>query len=324
MSKNIQRKPRFSIVNFPSEGVFYENKKKSVLVKFLTAEEEYILSDHLLFESNRTIPLLFDNVILDDDINFYDLVLSDFQAILLFLRATAYGDDIDLDFTCSSCGEQNKSKVYISQMGYKEPTTSMNKNGEFQTTLNNGWTLSVVPLRLKDKIADDSSGDESYFSYIDDDGQKKKVKRTTTSHMISRISEINGYRDKNKIANTIMNLPKKFSMEISSFIEKHDIGLKDDITLTCNKCGNQISQKLKIDIDSLKLPEERQSSVLEEEFLMLYHGENIHRDDFMKMPVFERNWMINRLKSQREQEKEQQNEQSSKSGGRVSKPSVKR
>jgi hypothetical protein len=67
----------FDLVAFPSMGLFYENKKSFVLVKYLTGIEENILTSPMLNEYDLAMDMALKSLILDDDINVDDLLVGD-------------------------------------------------------------------------------------------------------------------------------------------------------------------------------------------------------------------------------------------------------
>ena len=78
----------YDVVELPSRGIFYPNKKKSVKVSYLTASDENILSSPNLLQTNTVIDELLKRKVLDKDVNVDELVDEDRQAILIFLRNT--------------------------------------------------------------------------------------------------------------------------------------------------------------------------------------------------------------------------------------------
>ena len=81
----------YDVVELPSKGIHYQNKKKSLRVAYLTAADENILSSPNLVATNTVVDELLKRKILDKDINIDDIVDEDRQAILIFLRNTAFG-----------------------------------------------------------------------------------------------------------------------------------------------------------------------------------------------------------------------------------------
>ena len=64
----------YDVVELPSKGIHYQNKKKSLRVAYLTAADENILSSPNLVATNTVVDELLKRKILDKDINIDDIV----------------------------------------------------------------------------------------------------------------------------------------------------------------------------------------------------------------------------------------------------------
>ena len=78
------------VVQLPSQGVFYKNKKKAIKVGYLTASDENIL----MGGANDLTMALLRAKIYEPDIKVEDLIEGDVEAILIFLRNTAFGPEM--------------------------------------------------------------------------------------------------------------------------------------------------------------------------------------------------------------------------------------
>jgi len=94
--QNYKMEVAFDVIPLPTNGVFYKNKKDTLKVSFLTASDENILTSQNLIQQGLVIDELLKVKILDDDITVDELHDSDKEAVLLFLRNTAYGSMIKL------------------------------------------------------------------------------------------------------------------------------------------------------------------------------------------------------------------------------------
>jgi hypothetical protein len=83
----------YDVVELPSKGIYYSNKKKSVRVAYLTASDENILSAQNLLKTNTVVEELLKRKVLDKDLPIEELVDEDRNAILIFLRNTAFGPE---------------------------------------------------------------------------------------------------------------------------------------------------------------------------------------------------------------------------------------
>lgn len=80
------------VVPLPSRGLFYKNKKSSVKVGYLTASDENILmgrSDDLTMQ-------LLRNKLYEPGMRPEELMEGDIEAILIFLRNTSFGPEMEV------------------------------------------------------------------------------------------------------------------------------------------------------------------------------------------------------------------------------------
>ncbi len=230
--KKVDLSKQFSLINFPSKGLYYPNKKKSLLIKYLTANEEYVLCDSMLMESGLGIELVLDNLIMED-FNIKDLLLVDFQAILMFLRSTAFSDKVDITPKCPHCGKEDKNEFRLSQMKFKEPKDQPNEFGKYVIFLPEiEMEVIISPLTLGkelEKIKNES--DEDYFIIKDDEGIDTKIKKEKSLSLVYNIDSINGITDKEQIKKIIRKLPKKHSDTVFNFIKRNEMSVRMSVSL---------------------------------------------------------------------------------------------
>ena len=82
----------FDVIPLPSEGKLYKSKKKSVKVAYLTTADENILTSPNLVESGEFLEILINRKLLEPDLRYKDLIPGDRNAIMIWLRATGYGE----------------------------------------------------------------------------------------------------------------------------------------------------------------------------------------------------------------------------------------
>ena len=256
---------RFSMVNLPSAGLYYPNKKGSLLVKYLTSVEENILCDYMLMESGLGIKFVLNSVLMDD-IDIESLLLSDFQAILIFLRANAFGDSVNVEPVCPHCGKINETSFKLSSLEFKEPKYKPNEKGEYIIKID-GSNLEIVisPMTLKKELEKNSNEKETdFFTFKDENGFDLKIKKERTLNLIYNIDSINGVKDKEKIKNVIRKLPKKNVDAIIEFIEENEIGVNEKINLNCMFCQQEFIQRVNIGYNFLTMREEHATKIEED------------------------------------------------------------
>ena len=121
----------YDVIELPSRGIHYTNKKKSVRVAYLTASDENILSSPSFLSTNTVITELLKRKILDKDLSIDEIVEEDRQAILIFLRNTAFGSEYTLTITDDKTGESFTSNVDLGTLKLKDFNLSEDSNGEY-------------------------------------------------------------------------------------------------------------------------------------------------------------------------------------------------
>lgn len=128
-------KESFDTIPLPSNGQCYTNKLSRIPVAYLTAYDENIIVSPNLYRDGTFIDYLLKAKILNPAINPDDLLPGDRDAIILWLRATGYGNEFPVSVTDNETGKEFKSTIDLSQIKYKEFTLKGDENGWFDFTL---------------------------------------------------------------------------------------------------------------------------------------------------------------------------------------------
>jgi hypothetical protein len=122
----------YDVVTLPSQGIHYENKKKSLKVAYLTAADENILTSPNLVQNDMVVEELLRRKILDKDVDIDSLAEEDRQAILIFLRNTAFGSEYNVSLTDPKTAKEFDATIDISSISVKDFTLIPNQNNEFE------------------------------------------------------------------------------------------------------------------------------------------------------------------------------------------------
>ena len=197
------------VVPLPSQGLFYANKKKSVKVGYLTAQDENLLASVNMGTTN-VIGQLLKSKIYEPDIKIDDLLPGDVEAILIFLRNTAFGPRYKISSIDPQTSKRFESEIELSELNIKQTESKPGVDGYFETKL--PMSDDVVKLRLL------TYGEESLIdSELDlyPDGMiAPKVTRKLESYIVS----INGSSDREQIVKYIQMMPIRDSQFIRKFI----------------------------------------------------------------------------------------------------------
>ncbi len=221
-------------IELPSQGKYYPNGQKTLKVKYLTAEDENILTSPDLIKNGKVLDVLLEHAIIDKTLRPNDMLTGDKNAVLLSLRSTGYGDDYEVKMTCPDCTEQYKTSVKLSSLKYKTLEGEPDQNGEFSIKLPK--MKMVVKFRLL------TGKDEDYLAKKVE--SMKKIKKSTgTSNLLTeryllQIMEMNGVRDKIYISNAIAGMPISDSYFLREYIGIIEPGVDMDHEFECKNCGH--------------------------------------------------------------------------------------
>jgi hypothetical protein len=223
------------VVPLPTQGVFYKNKKKSIKVGYLTANDENIL----MAGGNDMTQTLLRGKIYESDIRIEDLMEGDVEAILIFLRNTAFGPEMELNLTDPITKKPFKASVRLDELQVIQGEKP-SEDGTFITTLPKSQTVvKLKPLTYGENLEIQKMG-ESY-------PQGRTVPKVTW-RLNKQIVEINGTPDKSEIAKFIEQMPIADSKFIKNFIDKNESRL--DLTRTVmTPSGEQLTVNVGFGVD---------------------------------------------------------------------------
>ena len=104
------------VVKLPSGGLFYKSKKKSIKVGYLTAADENLLLAGSDMPKDGIIMSLLRSKIYEPDIRPDELLQGDIQAILIFLRNTAFGTEYTLTINDPETGKPFESTISLEEL----------------------------------------------------------------------------------------------------------------------------------------------------------------------------------------------------------------
>ncbi len=207
----------YDIVELPSRGIYYENNKKAVRVGYLTASDENILSSQNLINSNSVINELIRNKILDRDINVDDIVEEDRQAVLIFLRNTAFGSIYNLKATDPKTNKPFPISLDLSKVDFKNFSLTADVNGEYVFYMEKS-KLSITFKFLTKKQIDE-------IDNISRSWNGNGVAPIKTKEMEFMIKSVNGNRNLMDIHNFVEKCPIKDSQDFRKFVKDNKPGL---------------------------------------------------------------------------------------------------
>ena len=223
----------YDVVELPSRGIHYPNKKKSVRVAYLTAADENILSSPNLIAEKSVVDELLKRKVLDRDISIEDIVEEDKQAILIFLRNTAFGTEYTIRLTDPKTGEQFSTKIDLSTLKLKDFVLVEDTNGEYT------YYLEKSKIDITFKFLTQKQEDE--LDKLKSSWKGEGVAPIKTKKLEMMIKSINGNRNQMEIYSFINNkMPLTDSQEFQKFVIKNKPGL--DLTQTVETPSKEMIQ----------------------------------------------------------------------------------
>ena len=207
----------YDVIELPSKGIYYANKKKSIKIAYLTASDENILSSPSLVANNGVIDELLKRKVLDKDLPIEELVDEDRQAILIFLRNTAFGTDYNFSAVDPKTGESFDFIVDLSTLKMKEFNLEEDSNGEYTFFLeksNVDITFKLLTKKQEDEI-----------EKIKESWNGNGVAPIVTKELEFMIKSVGGIKDPMQIRNFIEKMPIKDSQDFRKYVRENKPGL---------------------------------------------------------------------------------------------------
>ena len=139
---NIPNWVQYDVLPLPSNGMCYPVTSPlrcgRIPVAYLTAADENIIASPNVYRDGKLLDIILERKILDKRINVNDLSSGDRDAIILWLRATSYGEDFPISTTNPKTGKRYNVTIKLSQFGYNDFDLESDENGLFTYTTSNG------------------------------------------------------------------------------------------------------------------------------------------------------------------------------------------
>jgi len=210
------------IVELPSKGLLYAEdsplRSGTIEMKYMTAKEEYILTNQNYIQKGVVVDKLIQALIVDKSIDYSQLLLGDKNALLLAARILGYGADYEFNFLGSV------EKVDLGKVENKElhPDVQNSTKNEFNFTLPTSG--NVVTFKLL------THGDEQK---IDQEIKGlQKINRDSSPELSTRLKHMVIAVDGNGDSKTIREfVDNQFLARDSRTFRKYVSELQPDVDL---------------------------------------------------------------------------------------------
>jgi hypothetical protein len=187
------------VIDLPSKGLLYPESsplsKGTVEMKYMSAKEEDILTNQNYLQKGTVIDKLLQSLIVDESINYSDLLIGDKDALMIAARILGYGKDYEITYL------KEPYTVDLTTLNHKEVDYSVFKKGKNEFEF-------ILP----------STGTEVIFKFLSHaDEQKidqeiqgmKKINKNFAGELTTRLKHtiisVGGSRETKEIRNFVEN-----------------------------------------------------------------------------------------------------------------------
>jgi hypothetical protein len=209
----------YDILELPSQGLLYPNKKSSVKVEYLTAMDENVLVSPNIMNSGRVLDVLLERKVKDLGFPVEELLDGDRVALLLFLRSTSFGEEFKQG-VLNKNGDVVEGTINLSELKQKKLTINPDENNEFD------FELPKSKKKIKFRFL--NGKDEKDIDEKDEFMKKRfetDISFALTLKLEKLIMELDGNRDKIYISNFIKTMSILDSRTLTKYIRENEPGI---------------------------------------------------------------------------------------------------
>ena len=214
----------FDVIPLPSQGKTYRTKKQNVRVGYMTTADENILTSPNLLQSGEFLSILINRKILEPELRYKDLLVGDRNAIMIWLRATGYGEMYPVTLLDEN-GEAFDTELNLNDLKTKNLGAEPDEDGLFSYH----FPLSKVDVRFKMLTCGDVDEIESIVEREKENGVL--VNNSSTYVLERTIVEVNGTTDKNAIKDFVSSIRIKDGKDFNKYVESIESGIDLNITV---------------------------------------------------------------------------------------------
>jgi hypothetical protein len=217
-------------IDLPSGGRLYDKDSPissgKIVLKYMTAKEEDILTSENLIKKGTVIDKLLDSLIVTKGVNVEDLVLGDKNAIMVASRILAYGPEYEAEIINPNNGEKLSYTFNLTECDFKQIDSEISENN-FKSKL----PVSGVEVTYKVLTGKEEKSIENELNSVRK--LKKEVSPELTTRLRNIITSVDGNNEKSVINNFVENMLSKDSLYLRQEITKNspDIDLSQEIEI---------------------------------------------------------------------------------------------
>jgi len=199
------------VIKLPTQGIFYKSKKSAVKIGYLTANDEnYLLSNNM---KENIVMTLLRNKLYEHDLKPNELMESDVEAILVFLRNSSFGPEYKLNLLDPKTNKLFEHTEILDTLTLKDSVEKPDENGIFTTVLpKTNATVKLKPITFFESVELDDLADKY---------PKGMNAPIVTNRLSKEIISVNGDEDRNNISLFVSSLPIMDSKYIRKYLKEN-------------------------------------------------------------------------------------------------------
>ena len=229
----------YDIIELPSQGLLYPNKKSAVKVEYLTAMDESIITSPNIVANNKVVDTLLSRKVKDLGFDTSELLEGDRVAILVYLRVTGFGNEYTQLVWNERKGEYEEGVIDLTSLKPKKLTVKPDENNHFD------FELPISKKKVKFRFL--NSKDEQEIDILDEQQMKRNNSEISNRIILTlerQVVSIDGEKDKIKISSILKNLKIMDSRALRKYISEIEPGLNLD-TIARTQGGESVECFLK-------------------------------------------------------------------------------
>ena len=215
----------FDVIPLPSNGKTYRTKKANIKLAYMTTADENILTSPNLLQSGEFLEILINRKVLEPELRYKDLLPGDRNAIMIWLRATAYGEMYPVTLL-----DENEipfdTEVNLNDLKTKECPVDPDEEGLFT------FVLPIMKAQVKFKLLTCGEIDELEKTILDEKEKGVPVNNLTTYKFERMIVDVNGSRDRYMIKDFANSMRISDAKLFDNYIEELESGIDLNIEVT--------------------------------------------------------------------------------------------
>lgn len=198
------------VITLPSGGKFYKSKKKTAKIGYLTAADENLLMSN----APDMVTQLIRSKLYEPDLRPDELMQGDIEAILIFLRNTAFGPEYKVKVNDPDTGNLFDATILLDELNFAEIEVEPNEKGQYETILPKSQAnVKLKPLTTKETREIDDMA-KTYPT--------GRIAPRVTWMLQKQIVEVEGSSAQEDINKFIQSMPISDSKYVREFLDKNE------------------------------------------------------------------------------------------------------